>query len=343
MPELSIIVPVYKTEAYLERCVTSILNQSYKDFELILVDDGSPDKCPDICDEYARNDTRINVLHQKNFGVSVARNTGLDAATGDYITFVDSDDYIEKNMYKSMMETVKKYDCDFVLCDCIKDYPNHAIVYTHKIREGYYDYEQLKSEYYPHLLMMENLEYPPTISNWLCLFHRKLLVDKENHLIRYPVGIRFSEDLLFGSQVMYNAESFFYMKGAAFYHYVIHGDSFSRVFVDTIWNDYRNLCVLTKQVFNNKTYDFKQQIDRMFLFFVMKAISEIAGTTQFTIDEKEEKANSVLNDNYVIDMFKRLKVKDLAVTKKQKILIFCYKHSLLVRPILRYIQRKRND
>ena len=89
---VSVIIPVYKVEKYLPMCVDSVLNQTYQNLEVILVDDGSPDNCPVICDEYAKKDKRIHVIHQKNAGLSMARNAGLDICTGDYITFVDSDD-----------------------------------------------------------------------------------------------------------------------------------------------------------------------------------------------------------------------------------------------------------
>lgn len=339
---ISVIIPVYKTEKYLIKCVDSLLEQTYTNLEIILVDDGSPDQCPEICDNYALKDSRVKVVHKSNNGVSGARNSGLDSANGDYITFVDSDDYIEKNMYQSMMSIVDTYKCDFVLCDCTKDYPDHSELYTHNIREGFYNYKQLKEEYYPHLLMMENLEYPATISNWLCLFKSELLVDEDLRLIRYPVGIRFSEDLLFGSQIMLNARSFFYMKGSAFYHYVIHDDSFSRIFVDSIWNDYLSLCRLTDEIFSKKTYDFSKQIDLLILFFVFKTISDIAETTQFSIKDKIEKATVVLKDDYVRKMFERLSINNIAVTKKQKILIFFYKHNLFIKPILKYLQRSHN-
>lgn len=98
MCEISIIVPIYKVERYLKRCVDSILNQTFTDFELILVDDGSPDNCGRICDEYAEKDNRIYVIHKENGGLSDARNAGLDYATGQYIIFVDSDDFVEPDL-----------------------------------------------------------------------------------------------------------------------------------------------------------------------------------------------------------------------------------------------------
>ena len=116
MPELSIIVPVYKVEPYLSKCIDSILAQTYTDFELILIDDGSPDNCGKICDEYEARDSRIIVIHQENQGVSAARNAGLNIAVGEYIGFVDSDDWIEPEMYGTMIGLAKAKELDVVMC-----------------------------------------------------------------------------------------------------------------------------------------------------------------------------------------------------------------------------------
>jgi glycosyltransferase involved in cell wall biosynthesis len=102
-PLISVIVPVYKVEKYLDKCVQSILKQTYKNLEIILVDDGSPDRCPEMCDAYANNDSRVIVIHKKNEGLSAARNTGLDIAKGEYIGFVDSDDWIAPDMYEHLV------------------------------------------------------------------------------------------------------------------------------------------------------------------------------------------------------------------------------------------------
>lgn len=98
-PLISVIVPIYKVELYLRKCINSILAQTYQNLEVILVDDGSPDQCGIICDEYAKSDSRVRVIHQENSGVASARNAGLQAAQGDYIGFVDSDDWIAPDMY----------------------------------------------------------------------------------------------------------------------------------------------------------------------------------------------------------------------------------------------------
>ena len=116
-PLLSIIVPVYKVENYLPKCMDSILAQTFTDFELILVDDGSPDNCPALCDAAAAKDARIRVIHQKNGGLSAARNAGLDAARGAWIGFVDSDDYIAPEMYEALYQAVQSTGADLALCD----------------------------------------------------------------------------------------------------------------------------------------------------------------------------------------------------------------------------------
>ena len=114
---ISIVIPVYKVEPYLKRCVDSVLNQSYGDFELILVDDGSPDNCGRICDEYATLDNRVRVIHKENGGVSSARNAGLDAAQGEYISFVDSDDWLHPQALELLMQAMEEYQPDAVTMD----------------------------------------------------------------------------------------------------------------------------------------------------------------------------------------------------------------------------------
>ena len=132
-PLISVIVPVYKVEKYLHRCVDSILNQTYRNLEIILVDDGSPDNCGTICDEYAAKDSRIRVIHQENAGVSAARNAGLDACTGEYVAFVDSDDYIMPEMYETMLSALLEKNVDICVCQWQYEYADgrHPITQKH--------------------------------------------------------------------------------------------------------------------------------------------------------------------------------------------------------------------
>ena len=122
---ISIIVPVYMVEKYLDRCIESITNQTYKNLEIILVDDGSPDNCPEICDKWAEKDSRIKVIHKENGGLSDARNAGVAVATGDYIGFVDSDDYIEPDMYEKLLDVIHQTNAEIASCKFRHVYENN--------------------------------------------------------------------------------------------------------------------------------------------------------------------------------------------------------------------------
>lgn len=127
MSTISVIVPVYKVEKYLPQCIDSILAQTYKDFELILIDDGSPDNCGKMCDEYAQRDARVRVIHQKNGGLSAARNAGIDMAKGEYIAFVDSDDYVSEEYLEKLYNCLVYNNADISICDKIEFWSDKAI------------------------------------------------------------------------------------------------------------------------------------------------------------------------------------------------------------------------
>lgn len=183
---ISIIVPVYKVEKYLPKCIESILNQTYKDFELVLIDDGSPDDCPQICDEYAAKDERIIVIHQKNRGVSAARNAGLNIAKGEYIGFVDSDDFIEPKMYELMLQAIQNNQVDLAVCgyDYVDEDGIVTRPYNNKEDEIITQKEVLKRYF----------DMPPSIrlGVWNKLFKNDLLQG-----IYFTEGIKGAEDAEF--------------------------------------------------------------------------------------------------------------------------------------------------
>ncbi len=126
-PLISVIVPVYKAEAYLDKCVQSIRNQTYANLEIILVNDGSPDRCGEMCDTYAKEDSRIRVFHKENGGQSSARNLGLDNMTGEYVGFVDSDDWIEPDMYSALYQHIEEHNAQIACCGVYLDYPDGRV------------------------------------------------------------------------------------------------------------------------------------------------------------------------------------------------------------------------
>lgn len=181
MEKISVIVPIYKVEKYLERCVCSIINQTYRNLEIILVDDGSPDACPKLCDQYAGQDARIQVIHQSNGGLSDARNTGIEAASGEYLAFVDSDDWLDTDMYQVLYDTMVTYGADLAEC-------SYRNVYTDWIKEETSCTGNV-TEADPSFALEAMLEwkyFKPTA--WNKLYKRSVIGD-----IRYPKG-RIHED-----------------------------------------------------------------------------------------------------------------------------------------------------
>jgi glycosyltransferase involved in cell wall biosynthesis len=186
-PLLSIIVPVYNSEKYLSKCLDSIIAQSFKDFECIVVDDGSSDGSPAICDEYAAKDPRIKVMHKKNEGVSSARNDGIQAACGDYIAFVDSDDYLMHEMYSLLVEKIKHEKTDTVCCG-----------YTHKKKDYLPPLDFKPGSIARAVFYLERAELFGLI--WNKLYFLKIIND--NH-IRFPDGYYFGEDMFFNLQYFF--------------------------------------------------------------------------------------------------------------------------------------------
>ena len=150
-PLISIIIPVYKVEKYLERCIKSVLDQTYKNLQIILVDDGSPDNCGNICDNYAKIDNRIEVIHKENGGLSDARNVGLKKARGKYIGFVDSDDYVSNEMFENMYNTLVNNNADISICNFYTVIDNKNIIKN--ADNGIEIYNKLE-------ILNEDIEYP---------------------------------------------------------------------------------------------------------------------------------------------------------------------------------------
>ena len=206
--ELSIIVPVYKVEKQLEQCIRSILNQSFTNFELILVDDGSPDKCGDICDEYEKKDSRIKVIHKKNGGLSDARNAGIERAKGEYIAFVDSDDFINKYMYEILYKNAKKWDADISICNfkmvCENDRIDEDISVICEDAKVYGRNEALNKLY-----SNENLQF---IVAWNKIYKKELFLN-----IRYDYG-KCHEDEFIIHKLIYNANKIAYCSSEMYYY-----------------------------------------------------------------------------------------------------------------------------
>ena len=240
MPLISVIVPVYKVEKYLPACVDSILSQTFSDFELILVDDGSSDDCGAMCDGYAREDSRIHVIHQENGGLSAARNAGLDVAKGEYVTFVDSDDVIAPDCLQVFTEVADETDADIVVGSYIEFSDDSGLKDVWAQLETQKSY-QIETRYNAcEALYLGKAEMP--INAWGKLYKTGVIGSQ-----RFPVG-RIHEDQAFVPRIIYAAS------GIAILDRAVYG--------------YRhNEDGITHSTFSNRRYDDIWAINQCIAFF----------------------------------------------------------------------------
>lgn len=203
---ISVIVPIYKVEAYLNRCVESIVNQTYQNLEIILVDDGSPDNCPKVCDEWSINDSRIKVIHKKNGGLSEARNSGMEIASGEYISFIDSDDYIALEFFETLLSVMEKENSDIAECNVVKFYEDGRFEkYSDDLAITTFDTESALSG-----LIAEN---PFHQHVWNKLYKTQLVKD-----IPYAVG-KLNEDEFWTYQVFGRAQKVSRINKTMYYYF----------------------------------------------------------------------------------------------------------------------------
>lgn len=206
MCRVSVIVPVYKAEKYIRRCLDSLLGQTLKDFELILVDDGSPDCSGAICDEYSQKDSRVRLIHKSNGGVSSARQAGLDVAVGEYVIHADPDDWVEADMLEELYRKAVESDADMVFCDFYQDYSNGRSVYVSQKIEDPIDCQTV---------LVNLLEGKIHGSCCNKLIRTKSITSSK---AKFPVDVIRWEDLWFNTLVLQSTVKVFYVE-KAFYHY----------------------------------------------------------------------------------------------------------------------------
>ncbi|MBR3988861.1 MAG: glycosyltransferase [Clostridia bacterium] len=227
---VSVVVPVYNVEKYLNRCISSIANQTYKNLEIILVDDGSPDNCPQICDEWAAKDIRVKVIHKKNQGLGLARNTGIDNATGDYICFFDSDDSIEPDTIETCVNIALEHNAELVVFGHDDVTPDMKLLGTHIPcpKKNLFTADEVKEVLLPYSLY-SNLEtgedWNIVMSAWNKLYSMNIIKKS---------GWRFASEREIISEDFYSLTELYgylgsvYILDKAFYHYTVNNASLSR-------------------------------------------------------------------------------------------------------------------
>ncbi|MBR2746511.1 MAG: glycosyltransferase [Erysipelotrichaceae bacterium] len=308
MPKISVIVPIYKVENYLNECVDSVLAQTFTDFELILIDDGSPDNCGKMCDEYAKKDKRIVVIHQLNRGLSAARNTGLDVAKGKYITFIDSDDFVSTDYLEILYKGLVENNADASICKHLK-FSNLKKEYSEK-KNGY----SVCSGRSAVQSIYNNFEI--SITAWAKLYKAELF-----NYIRFPDG-RIHEDQAVIPIVLYNCKCIACLDNELY---------FFRVRSSSI----------THSTFNVKRYDNILAVDDCISFFEEKKDFELVAAAKkqkkillccYSIEAKKAGIYNNVPKKYKVNELKALLYIKNNLSDKQFTYYLAKNHSNLILP-----------
>ncbi len=259
-PLISVIIPVYNVEPYLRRCLDSVVNQTYRNLEIILVDDGSPDHSPKICDEYAENDSRIIVIHKENEGQAEARNKGIDAATGAYITFVDADDYISSSYVNDLYKSIEFFSVKFAICqmDCFTEYRDIS-----QLNSPAGCCKISKKQALEHYCALGEKKSTPFLAACCKLYHRSLFEE-----LRFPIGCIY-EDSLLNYKLIDLVDYIAYVK-KPLYHYLMRNDS---TMGQRKKHDYKIVLRPYKEAISY--FKEKQQIDLAALFYPPLLMREV--------------------------------------------------------------------
>lgn len=326
MCEVSIVVPVYKVEKYINRCVESLINQSLHDIEIILVDDGSPDRCPELCEQWAKNASRIKVVHKSNGGLSSARNVGLGIATGKYVGFVDSDDDVELDMFEKMLSVAEMHQVDFVMADYQRvEQDGTSFLKTLDIEPGYYNREKIERKIFLNLIMRECVDYGPLLSVWHCLYRTDFL--RRNGL-QFDEEVRWSEDNIFSAMAGYRASSFYYMKGQGLYHYHHNPGTITTSYRKGAWQVYCTMNDHLHGFFDEITdFDFSRQLKLHMIYYACNCIGmEMSQEKNAAI----RAIDNILHDRHLVQAFESFKLPKVSLKLKVQLLLMKYKQAKML-------------
>lgn len=273
-PFVSIIVAAYNSDKYIEQCINSLINQTYKNIQIILVDDGSSDNTLKICKDFAKNDKRITIISQKNYGQTKARQAGLRRATGEYCLVFDSDDWLELDAISKCIKAAIKYNADVVTFDGYFNYSQHEVKVLQPIAGGFYDKQRMLDELYPKMLYSGRFYYFGVYAAmWNKLFRRDILVKTLNNV---NPSVRIGEDGLTTFSSMFEAKSVCVLKNELLYHYRDNNPSLTRSYVKNQFNS-ALLLINEYSKINKKysdVYDLSEQIDYYFMYNIKSIVFE---------------------------------------------------------------------
>lgn len=321
MPELSIIVPIYNGEEYLEKCIDSILIQSYKDFELILVDDGSTDASLSICERYAEADSRVVVYHKENGGLVSARKSGLSLAKGEYIGFVDCDDYIDDDMYSNLMQHAVDNGSDIVASGIIYDNVFSRKESLNCIKKGSYDKKLIKDEIIPKMLIYSGFVNYGIIPGVVTKVFKRSVLEKA--LPNVDDDITIGEDVAITAYSIMNCNSLSVIDSAS-YHYIQYENSMVRVFnpkrIEKIEKLYECISKIDCEA-------YQKQVTLYMCYLIFNAVAACVKKSNYSKKEAKAAVKSILERDLSKKVFSQADFSSLSFKNKIKIILM--KHNLV--------------
>lgn len=325
---ISIIIPVYNSEKYINKCINSIINQSYKNIEIILINDGSTDKSGEICDYYSRVDSRIIVKHKKNEGATIARNIGLKNSNGKYVTFVDSDDWIDKDYILNMVNIIIDKNCDLVIC-------NNKEVYITKEEIKYID---RKLDFKGKINICEKLEPNLFINGlvhpcWGKLYRMDLI--KNNNL--NFTNIKLSEDTVFNLQYLKLCKLIYMLEDSLYFyaHYDNHCSITSKAYEDIFENYLVVHEQFNKYIDRYKDNEYEEVINKTMYAQYYNAIIKVLLAEYMKPKVKKKILNKALNNRIILNTFKTKQdvnkvnfINKIIIKRKYITLIILFKYLL---------------
>ncbi len=282
-PMFSIIVPIYGVEKFLKKCLDSILNQTFNDFEAILVDDGSKDQCPAICDEYASRDSRFVVIHKKNGGLVSARKAGTEKAIGQYIVCLDGDDWLHENCLKTFLKTINSAKPDVICCGYIAASGHAERRIPLVLPYGLYDRQKMKTLLFPQLIESVNGKYfRPQV--WAKAYRRNIYVENQ---LQVPNTISIGEDHACTKPCIYHANSV-YMEQKCLYYYRINESSMTKSRKPFSWEAPEAIGRTFEKSIDMDECDFQDQVYRNVVHNLFNvAVSQFNRAEKYTVIKKD--------------------------------------------------------
>ena len=320
---VTVIIPVYNVEKYLRQCLDSVINQTLREMEIILVNDGSTDSSLEICKEYRNHDDRIILIDQQNAGLAAARQAGLNIAKGEYIGFVDSDDYLEPDMYEKMFAAAAKTSAEIVFCNVYRNESKKEKAY---LPTGFYTRADMEKSIFPRLLagFDENgRENTIRWCNWLRIY-KKELIDRNN--IRFDTRFRRCQDLPFTFECTIHANSYYYLGEEYLYHNRMNYESLSKGYTKNMWGLIKPLILYLNDIVDcYKEYNFKTQMNnRAALFIIDCCENENKPNNTRPFKERIGTIKAIMTDEYAKKCVQKMNIPHIG--KINKLYRFCFKY-----------------